>query len=174
MNLKKSILVNSLAIMLMLVYSSISISSYAETQEPMLTGAVAPEFNIEGLTGNIKLSDYKGKVVYLDFWASWCAPCRKSFPWMAQMYKKYQSQGLVVIAVNLDQERNLADDFLSKYPGDFIIGFDQAGVTPQDYKVQGMPSAVLIDRTGTIVSRHIGFNSSKQQSYEQAIVSILK
>ena len=133
----------------------------------------APGFEIPGVDKNINLSDYLGKIVYLDFWASWCVPCRQSFPWMEQMHQKYRSQGLEVIAINLDQERKLADTFLQKYSGNFTIGFDAEGVVPLAYEVQGMPSSFLIDKSGKIVASHIGFNSHKQKEYEAAILTLL-
>ena len=133
----------------------------------------APGFEIPGVDKNINLSDYLGKIVYLDFWASWCVPCRQSFPWMEQMHQKYRSQGLEVIAINLDQERKLADTFLQKYSGNFTIGFDAEGVVPLAYEVQGMPSSFIIDESGMIVASHIGFNSHKQKEYEAAILTLL-
>jgi thiol-disulfide isomerase/thioredoxin len=134
----------------------------------------APEFELPGQQGPIKLSDYRGQLVYLDFWASWCTPCLKSFPWMAKLQQTYQSQGLVVIAINLDTEQKLADDFLQEHPVNFLIGFDPKGTTPLAYSVRGMPSSFIIDRNGNIVSSHIGFNSDKEKLYEQAIKQALR
>ncbi|HIK70555.1 MAG TPA: TlpA family protein disulfide reductase, partial [Pseudomonadales bacterium] len=93
-------------IVLVMSFILFSLSGYSQPDK-------APEFEIQDLDGGvIKLSDYNGKVVYLDFWASWCGPCKLSFPWMEQMYQKYGSQDLAIIAVNLDQDRKLADRFL--------------------------------------------------------------
>jgi thiol-disulfide isomerase/thioredoxin len=85
---------------------------------------VAPDFEIPGLDKRIRLSDYRGKIVYLDFWASWCVPCRQSFPWMERMHQQYRSQGLEIIAINLDQERELVDSFMQEYSSSSTIGFD--------------------------------------------------
>ena len=133
----------------------------------------APGFTVDGRSGPVSLQDFRGKAVYLDFWASWCGPCRKSFPWMNQMQQRYGARGFVVIAMNLDKDKSLADRFLQQYRNNFIIGFDPEGITPKAYQVEGMPSAVLIDAKGVIVSRHIGFNSSRQLHYERAIVAAL-
>lgn len=129
----------------------------------------APHFQLQGLNSAIALSDYRGSVVYLDFWASWCGPCLKSFPWMEAVQQSYRDQGLVVIAINLDAERELADAFLKDHPVSFQIGFDPKGVTPLAYNVRGMPASFIIDGEGNIVSSHIGFADGRTDYYEQAI-----
>lgn len=134
---------------------------------------LAVDFEVAGTEGNIRLSDYHGKLVYLDFWASWCGPCRLSFPWMQEMHEKYQRQGLAIIAINLDREAVLANQFLSRYAVDFDIGFDPSGKTPRDYGVKGMPYSVVIDQQGVIQATHIGFKPAKQPEYENLIRSLL-
>ncbi|GAA6183973.1 TlpA disulfide reductase family protein [Aliiglaciecola sp. 2_MG-2023] len=129
----------------------------------------APDFQLQ----DIKLSDYKGKVVYLDFWASWCKPCRKSFPWMNEMTRKYESEGLVVLAVNLDKDGKLAQKFLTKYPAQFKIAFDPQGSLASQYQIPGMPTSYLINRQGELVVAHKGFHVDKSASYEQEIVTLL-
>jgi len=89
------------------------------------------------------------------------------------MHQKYHARGLEVIAINLDQERKLADTFLKQHPSSFTIGFDKDGVTPLAYKVRGMPSSFIIDQNGEIAASHIGFNSHKQQEFEEAILTLL-
>ena len=134
----------------------------------------APAFTLSGLnTETIKLSNYKGKVVYLDFWATWCGPCRKSFPWMNAMQKKYQSQGLEIIAVSLDAKKKMVETFLKKYPADFTIALDPDGVSGDLYKVRVMPSSYLIDRNGDIIERHMGFRSKDKAKLEEMIKSAL-
>lgn len=119
------------------------------------------------------IADNKGQVIYLDFWASWCAPCRKSFPWLNEMQAKYESQGLKVISVNLDAEREFADEFLQEIPADFAVVYDDIGATAKEFKVRGMPSSYLINRKGELVSRHVGFKIKKQPVYEQEIKDLL-
>ena len=119
------------------------------------------------------MTNNKGKVVYLDFWASWCVPCRKSFPWMNNIQKKYQAQGLVVISVNLDAQADLADKFLQQTPANFAIIYDAKGLLAKRFKLKGMPSSYLFDRQGKLISAHSGFNAKKQQSYEQQIAQAL-
>lgn len=115
----------------------------------------------------------KGKVIYLDFWASWCKPCRKSFPWMNKMQAKYGESGLVVLSVNLDAEKTFATEFLNEVPADFDVLYDPKGVTARKLKVQGMPSSYLIDKNGQFVSAHRGFNDDKKVKYEQEIQALL-
>jgi len=125
-------------------------------------------------SGDIQLSDFKGKVVYLDFWASWCIPCRKSFPWMNDLEKRYGNKGFKVIAVNLDQEQEKAKAFLDKIPANFTVAYDPEGVSATVFKVKGMPSTYLIDRTGKIVFSHIGFREKEIPAMEQKIKQLLK
>ena len=120
------------------------------------------------------LDDYQGKVVVLDFWASWCVPCRRSFPWMNEMQQKYADEGLVVIAVNLDNQASDADAFLQKYPAKFSIHYDHERQLAREYSVEAMPSSFLIGRDGTIVERHLGFKVAKTDEYEAAIVAALR
>ena len=131
--------------------------------------AKAPDFSI----GDRNLSDLKGKVVYLDFWASWCGPCKKSFPWLNTMHERYAEQGLVILAVNLDKERKLAEAFLSQIPADFVVTFDPTGDLAKTYKIPGMPTSFLIGRDGEISSVHQGFHSSKKSKYESQIQTLL-
>lgn len=121
----------------------------------------------------LNLAAYKGKVVYVDFWASWCGPCRQSFPWMKSLYESKAKDGLVIIAVNVDQEKKLADAFLSEFSPSFKIIFDPAGKLATDFKVAGMPSAYIIDRDGKPRFKHIGFHLEKREQYEQEIQSLL-
>lgn len=120
------------------------------------------------------IAQHQGKIIYLDFWASWCGPCRKSFPWMNEMHKQYQAQGLVIIGVNLDSDKNYADEFLATSPANFTIFFDPEGLVARQYKLQGMPSSFLLNKDGDVISAHVGFNDSKKQKFQQEIVTLLK
>jgi len=123
---------------------------------------------------NFELSEYKNKVVYLDFWASWCVPCRKSFPWLNEMQAKYQDQGLVVIAVNLDRDINKAHKFIKAFPASFLLFSDPKGVLAIKYKVTGMPSSYLFSGDGKLMETHVGFKKSEIDKYEANIVKLLE
>lgn len=133
----------------------------------------APEFAISHDQLPNKLSALTGKVVYIDFWASWCKPCRKSFPWMNQMQQKYAGQGLQIIAINLDTEEALAKAFLDKVPAQIPIIYDPEGKIASDYNLLGMPSSYLIDKKGKIRFSHKGFFTRTEPLYEQELVLLL-
>jgi thiol-disulfide isomerase/thioredoxin len=120
-----------------------------------------------------ELGPIEGKVIWVDFWASWCVPCRRSFPWMNTMHRKYGGQGLQIIAVNLDKDRALADGFLVETPAEFTLRFDPAGNLAKQFEVQAMPSSYLLDATGKILARHFGFRLSDSAEYEQTIQTAL-
>lgn len=146
---------------------AIGLPALAQAAEP------APALELPTQEGTVSLEDLKGKVVLLDFWASWCGPCRQSFPWMNDMQAKYGDQGFEVVAVNLDQDENAAATFLDQIPANFTVAYDAEGKTPEAYEVMGMPSAYLIDRNGNIHSQHIGFHNDRKESYEEDIRSLL-
>ncbi len=125
------------------------------------------------LTLEQTLEKHKGDVIYLDFWASWCAPCRKSFPWMNTVQEKYQSQGFNVISINLDAEKSLAEKFLIETPANFTVIYDPKGKIAKHFKIQGMPSSMLIGRDGKIKLRHTGFFTKKITQYQQEIEQLL-
>lgn len=120
------------------------------------------------------LDALRGKVVLLDFWASWCSPCLQSFPWMNELQQRHGDEGLVVVAVNLDQDRSLADAFLAKRPAGFRIEYDAAGVVAREFDVQAMPTSFLIDRDGNVRLRHAGFKQKQREEREAEIVKLLE
>ncbi|AJQ93723.1 TlpA disulfide reductase family protein [Gynuella sunshinyii] len=129
--------------------------------------------SLSAQAAQLDLTSYKGQVVYVDFWASWCGPCRASFPWMQLMHQKYQQKGLTIIAVNVDQEADLAAEFLSKYHPEFNIAYDPDGQLAQEYGVSAMPTSFLIDRNGNIKVTHKGFHKNKVDDYEREIQQLL-
>ena len=119
----------------------------------------------------LDLSTLKGQVVYLDFWASWCAPCLKSFPFMNYLQQTLGTQGLTVIAVNVDRNRSDAEQFLRQHPAQFRVIFDPAGALPERFSVHGMPSSFVIDRNGVVQVRHEGFRLIDRAVLEQQVRS---
>ncbi len=120
------------------------------------------------------LQELQGKVVMVDFWASWCGPCLQSFPWMNGLHTKHADDGLVIVAVNVDQDRALADSFLKKVPAQFRVEYDQAGKLARSFGVEAMPTSFLIGRNGKIHARHAGFRDKQREGREQEIVQLLK
>ncbi len=133
----------------------------------------APDINLPCIDGSVKLAELKGKVVYLDFWASWCEPCKKSFPWLHDIKQSYADKGFEVVAVNLDKDRKLADAFLKEMDVNFVVAFDENGESASSYKLKGMPSSYLIGRDGKLYASHIGFKEKDKTKLEQAIKELL-
>jgi cytochrome c biogenesis protein CcmG, thiol:disulfide interchange protein DsbE len=109
------------------------------------------------LAAPLDLSALHGQVVYLDFWASWCAPCRQSFPWMQSMQQTYGAQGFSVLAINVDHDRADAEHFLKEFRPPFEVRFDPEGTLAQQFKITGMPTSLILDRRGVVRFTHIGF-----------------
>jgi thiol-disulfide isomerase/thioredoxin len=145
-----------------------SLSSLAYAQEPTQLG-----FELPGQNGKVSLREHAGRVVYVDFWASWCGPCKQSFPFMNDLQKKYSAAGLRIIAINVDKEKDDAQKFLSKNPTQFMLAFDAEGTVPTQYQVKGMPSSYLIGRDGKLIYVHKGFKAQDQAEIEAKIRAAL-
>jgi thiol-disulfide isomerase/thioredoxin len=122
---------------------------------------------------SLDLASLRGRVVYLDFWASWCGPCKQSFPWMESLKSSYEAQGLKIITINLDADRASADKFLKQLHPTFDVHFDPKGELAELYKVHGMPSSVLIDRHGATRFTHVGFRPIDGPVYESQVRELL-
>jgi len=135
----------------------------------VLSPLKAEIYNIEQLD----LKAQVGKVVYLDFWASWCKPCRESFPWMNSLLTRYPADKFTVITINLDAETGEMHRFLEKTGADFDIYHDPSGAIAEQFELEGMPTSYLIDASGKVVRKHIGFYTSKVGEYEREIEELL-
>ncbi len=124
-------------------------------------------------TGRVTLDDYVGMLVYLDFWASWCGPCRRSFPALEEIREKYHEEGFEVLAVNLDDDLADAHRFLERFPVSYPVVHDASKRSPQDYAVKGMPSAYLIDQFGVVRYVHVGFRNRDIPEIESKIEELL-
>ena len=121
----------------------------------------------------LDLTQYQGKLVYLDFWASWCKPCRQSFPWMDAMQKKYAADGLVIVAVDEDEQPADGQKFLAEEPVGFSIVSDPKGMLAERYGLIGMPSSFLFGRDGQALQKHAGFYSDSPARFEAEIRAAL-
>jgi cytochrome c biogenesis protein CcmG/thiol:disulfide interchange protein DsbE len=121
----------------------------------------------------LDLAALRGHVVYVDFWASWCAPCRESFPWMQALKSTYEAQGLTIVAVNVDTDSRDAEKFLVQYKPTFEVRFDPKGELAEFYSLKGMPSSVLIDRHGVTRFTHTGFRPVDAPIYEAQLRALL-
>lgn len=138
-------------------------------------GQTAPDIALPGSTlAATQLAALRGQWVYLDFWASWCAPCRQSFPWMAALQQKYGPRGLQVLAINVDAKHGDADAFLARTPAGFALAFDPKGEAPKRFAIKAMPSSVLIDPQGQVRWVHKGFRPDEAAALEARIASALE
>jgi cytochrome c biogenesis protein CcmG, thiol:disulfide interchange protein DsbE len=110
-----------------------------------------------------------GRVTHVDFWASWCTPCRLSFPWMNQVHERWAAGGLRIVAINVDRRRADALRFLAQVPARFEIAFDPAGDVARRLDIQAMPSSLLVGRDGAILSTHRGFRPADVPLLEQQL-----
>ena len=121
----------------------------------------------------LDLAEYRGKVVIVDFWASWCVPCRQSFPWFNAMHEEYGDDGLVILGVNTNDEAEEAQQFLEEFPAKFEIVYDPEGQLAQDFGVVAMPSSYVFSRDGELDTRHLGFLRSRRDEYEAVIQRLI-
>jgi cytochrome c biogenesis protein CcmG/thiol:disulfide interchange protein DsbE len=132
-----------------------------------------PLSSITTPSGGIDLGQFRGSVVYVDFWASWCRPCHRSFDWMARMHAAYAPRGLVVLAVNLDRDREGADRFLQAKDPAFRIAFDPEAVLARSYDLEAMPSSFIYASDGTLRHAHVGFRDGDADELESVIALLL-
>ncbi len=140
-----------------------------------LEGRPAADFALKTLDGEVvSLKALRGKVVFLDFWASWCGPCRRSMPHIEDMYKSYKKQGFQVIGVNVDKDEAKARQFLRKINVSYPIALDSNAKLMGEYRVQSMPTAFLIDKKGIIRHRIVGFSDKIAAETKTKIEALLK
>ncbi len=136
-------------------------------------GQAAPAFDLPGAGGQVRLADMRGKLVYVDFWASWCAPCKQAFPFLNEMQEKYGARGFQVVGINVDAKRADADKVLASTPAKFTLAFDDKGETPKAFAVKGMPSSYLVGPDGRVIAVHVGFKDDDRKVIEDKIRAAL-
>ncbi len=135
----------------------------------------AANFTLKSASGeNIRLSEYRGQVVLINFWASWCGPCRQEMPHLEAIYQKYADLGFTVFGVNVEQDRAMADRVLRDIPVSFPILFDDENVVSEIYDVDAMPATVLVDRNGEIRYMHRGYKPGYELEYERQIKTLIR
>ena len=138
-------------------------------------GSAAPDFSLPARDGStVKLSDLKGQVVMVNFWATWCGPCRQEMPLLAQLQSKYEPLGFTVLGVNVEPDSAAAVAWLKGVPVDFPILFDRKNAVAQSFGVEGMPSSVFIDRNGNVRYVHRGYAAGDESKYADMIRSLAK
>jgi peroxiredoxin len=135
----------------------------------------APDFTLNGQGGKaVALDQFKGQVVMLNFWASWCGPCRQEFPLLDDIYKKYGKLGFTMIGVNVEPDSNAANAWLKQTPVSFPILYDTDSKVSKLYGVAGMPSTVIVDRKGTVRMIHRGYEPGDEQEYLNSIRELVR
>jgi thiol-disulfide isomerase/thioredoxin len=138
-------------------------------------GGVMPPCQLSpiGESQSTDISQYKGKVLYVDFWASWCGPCAKSFPFLNEMHQQLKDQGLQIVGINLDENADDAKAFLAKYPASFDIKADVSKQCAKDFEVKAMPSSYIIDRNGKVHHVHLGFRPGEAKDLRVLVEKLL-
>jgi peroxiredoxin len=135
----------------------------------------APDFALKSTQGgNIRLSEHRGEVILLNFWASWCGPCRQEMPLLNALQERYSKLGFNVVGVNVDKDSALANKLLKDIPVSFPVLLDDTGVVSASYNVSAMPTTVIIDRDGNMRYLHKGFKPGYEQDYEQQIKELIR
>jgi len=150
------------ALVLTFLYSSPAKAGDYDNLVPVLDSALADSVSLSG------------HVVYLDFWASWCVPCRKSFPWMNKLQTKYKDKGLRVVAVNVDRDRKAADKFLAKNGKDIPVIYDPKGAIAKRLHLDVMPTSFILDQQGVLQQTNIGFSIDDAADISNFIGSLLE
>lgn len=149
----------------------VSVSTVAEEMAP----TPAQDFTLKTNTGqNLRLAEQKGKVILLNFWASWCPPCREELPLLDAMHKKYEKLGFSVWGVNIDEDPAAASKVLEEIPVQFPILMDTENSIAQNYAIEAMPTTYIIDRAGNLRYLHKGFQKGFEVKYEKDVKRLLR
>jgi peroxiredoxin len=154
---------------------TLALSGAALTVQAEPVNTPAPDFTLESRSGdNIRLEDHRGEVVMLNFWASWCGPCRQEMPLMDDIYSRYQDLGFTILAVNVDENRDEALRFLESVPVNYPILYDPESSVSELYEVPAMPTTVMIDRDGQARYIHYGYKPGYETEYEAQIRELVR
>jgi len=152
----------------------LTLSPLTHAANQSLTGA-APNFTLPTFgKKQLSLNDFKGEVVMVNFWASWCGPCREEMPLIEDLHKKYSKLGFTVLGVNVDANPKDAAKMLKEIPVSFPIGFDTKNKVSELYKVDSMPSTVMVDRKGNMRFLHRGYKPGYEADYEKQIRALIR
>lgn len=134
-----------------------------------------PDFPLTSLSQspNSQFEDYKGQWLYVDFWASWCGPCKRSFPYMNELQAKYKAANFKIMAISLDAEKSDALSFLAKQSTSFDVFHDPEGKFASYFELPGMPTSYLVDPTGKVVATHVGFNTKTKDKVNKQLQAVL-
>jgi len=162
-------------IVLPLCFLVMSAATLAASVDPLRTGASAPTFALQSNSGKpVALADLKGQIVLVNFWASWCGPCRKEMPILEQLNRQYRAKGVTLVGVNVEPDTAAAVDWLKATPVSFPILFDVDSKVSKLYQVEGMPNTVILDRTGKVRYIHRGYSAGAENEYLDQIRALIR
>jgi thiol-disulfide isomerase/thioredoxin len=174
---RRSLVSPRIALRRLIAHSALAIGVWAMSPAALaaVAGDPAPACAASTLDDarTIRVADYKGKVVYLDFWASWCPPCRESFPFMNELQRELGEKGLQIMAVSVDKVSADAQRFLASYPPQFTVALDTKWTCASAYLLPGMPTSFVIDKRGIIRAVHIGFRDKDKVEIRRQILELL-
>ena len=152
----------------------ITIATTSLVQAASVSGP-APNFTLKSLDGkNLKLSEMRGNVVLINFWASWCGPCRQEMPLLNALHNKYAPLGFTVLGVNVEENSDDARGFLVNFPVDFPILLDNKNKVSKQYNVIAMPTTVVVDRDGNMRFLHKGYKSGDEKAYRKMVKKLIR
>ena len=135
----------------------------------------APEFTLKSRSGqNLRLSDYRGQVLLINFWASWCGPCRQEMPLLEDLYKRYNKLGFTILGVNVDTDSTKANNYLRDISVTFPIMYDTTNTVSKSYNVNAMPTTVIVDKNGNMRFLHQGYKPGYEKEYKKQVVQLIK
>jgi len=135
----------------------------------------APDFTLKSRSGkNLRLSDYRGQVLLVNFWASWCGPCRQEMPLLENLYKRYKKLGFTILGVNVDTDSTKANHYLRDMSVTFPIVYDNSNKVSKAYSVNAMPTTVIVDRNGKMRFLHQGYKPGYEGDYKKEVVQLIK
>jgi DsbE subfamily thiol:disulfide oxidoreductase len=154
---------------------TLSVLAASSLASSALTGRPAPDFALKSSTGeNLRLSEYRGDVVMINFWATWCGPCRQEMPLLDDLYNRYERVGFNLLGVNIDDDSNRAMDMIRELGVNFPVLFDAQKQVSKMYEVDAMPVTVIVDREGTVRYVHQGYKPGYEQKYLDQVRSLLR
>jgi peroxiredoxin len=163
--------INNIMQMLRMVLLSVALygTAGAEVEGP------APDFALKSGSGaNLRLSEFRGEVVMINFWASWCGPCRQEMPLLDELYSQYKPLGFTILGVNVEEDSSKAKEVLEDIPVSFPVLFDTDSTVSKLYNVVAMPSTVLVDRDGNMRYLHRGYKPGYEDAYQEQVRALIR
>lgn len=146
----------------------------ATASSKVKVGQPAPSFSLQSTTSKmVSLSDFRGKVVLLDFWATWCPPCRMSMPVLVRLDQKFKDKGFVIIGINLDENKEAVVPFMKKTKVEYSVLYGSDANINEDYNISGIPAFFLLDGTGKLVKQYAGFYPGLEKEWEKDVTTLL-